>query len=118
MTLNHEEFVKCIHDFRVGLDKEEALRLFAIYDVDRSGDMSYNEFLRGVVGEMNPFRTSIAMKAFKAMDKDGSGVIDIDDIRGVYSASKHPDVIQGKKTEDEVLYEFLDTFEIHHATAN
>jgi len=54
------------------------------------------------------------MKAFNKMDKDGSGIIDIHDIHGVYNAKKHPDVIQGKKTEDEILLEFLDTFEAHH----
>lgn len=63
---------------------------------------------------MNKFRKSIAMKAFKIMDKDGSGKLDINDIRGTYNAKKHPDVIAGKKTEDEILGEFLDTFEDHH----
>lgn len=48
------------------------------------------------------------------MDKDGSGVIDINDVRGVYNAKQHPDVKQGKKTEDEILMEFLETFEMHH----
>jgi len=55
------------------------------------------------------------MRAFKKMDKNGSGVIDIEDIKGVYNAKKHPDVIQGKKTEDEILFEFIDTFEAHHS---
>jgi hypothetical protein len=32
------------------------------------------------------------------------------DIKGVYNASRHPDVIAGKKTEEEILYEFLQTF--------
>lgn len=27
----------------------------------------------------------------------------------------HPDVKQGKKTEDDILLEFMDTFEMHHA---
>jgi hypothetical protein len=49
------------------------------------------------------------------MDKDNSGVLDISDIKGVYNAKKHPDVIAGKKTEDEILFEFLDTFELHHS---
>ena len=49
------------------------------------------------------------------MDKDRSGVLNIDDIKGVYNAKKHPDVIQGKRTEDEILGEFLDTFEAHYA---
>ena len=49
------------------------------------------------------------------MDKDKSGVLNLEDIKGVYNAKKHPDVINGKKTEDEVLGEFLDTFEAHYA---
>jgi Ca2+-binding EF-hand superfamily protein len=52
------------------------------------------------------------------MDKDGNGFIDINDLRGVYTASKHPDVISGKKTEQQVLQEFLETFEIHHNIRN
>ena len=39
------------------------------------------------------------------------------DLKGVYNASNHPDVKAGKKTEDEILCEFLDTFEMHHALA-
>ena len=46
----------------------------------------------------------------------GNGVVDIEDIRGVYNARQHPDVVAGKKTEDEILCDFLDTFEQHHAT--
>jgi calcyphosin len=49
------------------------------------------------------------------MDKDKSGVLNLDDIKDVYNAKKHPDVIKGKKTEAEVLGEFLDTFEAHYA---
>ena len=49
------------------------------------------------------------------MDKDRSGVLNMEDIKDVYNAKKHPDVIKGKKTEAEVLGEFLDTFEAHYA---
>jgi len=63
---------------------------------------------------MNDFRKGLCGKAFKIMDKDGSGSIDIDDIRQRYNAKMHPDVKAGKKTEDEILYEFIDTFEQHH----
>lgn len=63
---------------------------------------------------MNEFRVGFCKRAFKVMDKDGSGIIDIDDIRQRYNAKMHPDVKSGKKTEDEILYEFIDTFEAHH----
>lgn len=42
----------------------------------------------------------------------------MNDIKGVYNASKHPDVLQGKKTEDQILVEFLETFETHHNIRN
>lgn len=49
------------------------------------------------------------------MDIDRSSQLDINDIRQTYNAKQHPDVQAGKKTEDEVLAEFLDTFEDHYA---
>lgn len=49
---------------------------------------------------MNGFRRRLTEKAFKIMDKDKSGVLDINDLKGTYNAKKHPDVINGKKTED------------------
>ena len=64
---------------------------------------------------MNGFRRSIAERAFKIMDKDKSGVLDIEDIKGVYNGKFHPDVKAGKKTEEDVLGEFLDTFELHYS---
>ena len=62
---------------------------------------------------MNAARVAVVKKVFKVMDKDNSGVLDINDIRQQYNAKQHPLVKQGKKTEDEILSEFLDTFEDH-----
>jgi Ca2+-binding EF-hand superfamily protein len=55
------------------------------------------------------------IKAFKKLDRDNSGVVEINDLKGVYNAKQHPDVKSGRKTEDEILAEFLDTFEIHYS---
>ena len=38
-------------------------------------------------------------QAFNKIDRDGSGYITIDDIKDIYNAKRHPDVVQGKKTE-------------------
>ena len=113
--LDPYEFKKAVKDFRVQIQEKDIDRLFNIFDRDRSGKIDYDEFLRGVRGEMNGFRRGIAEKAFKIMDKDRSGVLNIDDIKDVYNAKKHPDVIKGKKTEEEILHEFLDTFELHYS---
>jgi len=113
--LDLSEFKKAVKDFRVGLNDSDSEKLFKIFDRDRSGKIDYEEFLRGVRGEMNEFRRNFCKKAFNIMDKDKSGVLNLDDIKQTYNAKMHPDVKAGKKTEDDILLEFLDTFEMHYS---
>lgn len=113
--LNLNEFKKVIKEYRLKFSDADAEKLFNIFDRDHSGNINYDEFLRAVVGEMNPFRRQIVQKAFKILDKTGDGMVSQEDIKGTYSASKHPDVIAKKKSEEDVLTEFLDTFETHYS---
>lgn len=64
---------------------------------------------------MSPFRKDLIKRVFKKLDFNENGYIDIDDVRKSYNAKQHPDVRAGKKTEEEVLQEFLETFEAHRA---
>ena len=114
-TLDVNEFKKAMHDFRIGMNDRQVSAVYKVFDRDGSGEITYDEFLRTIRGEMNQARKNVAMKAYKIMDKDKSGLVDINDIRQTYNAKQHPDVQKGKKTEDEVLSEFLDTFEDHFA---
>jgi hypothetical protein len=67
---------------------------------------------------MNDKRRTIVTLAFKKFDADSNGYINIDDLKGRYNARNHPDVKTGKKTEEDILYEFLDTFEQHYSLSN
>ena len=111
--LSLEEFSQIIKDYRIHIEDKEISTLFSLFDKDKNGSISYDEFLRCVRGEMNAFRRGLVELAFKKLDKDGSGEIDIHDLKGVYDAKNHPDVKSGKKTEDQVLGDFLETFEMH-----
>lgn len=70
-----------MNDFRCGLNPKQIGQLFDIFDRDGSGEISYDEFLRSIRGEMNAARVAVVKKVFKVMDKDNSGVLDINDIR-------------------------------------
>ena len=83
--------------------------------MDGSGTIDYEEFVRTVVGEMNDLRKNIVKKAFNKFDKNGNGVIEVDDLIDIYNARMHPDVRSGKKTEEEVFGDFIDNFENHFA---
>ena len=117
-SLSKGEFNKAMADFALGFTPQQCSALFEYFDVDKGGAIDYDEFLRAIRGPMNSARRTVVMKAFAKLDKDGNGWIDISDIRGVYNAKKHPDVLSGKKTEDDILKEFLATFEMAHSIRN
>ena len=117
-TVDMNEFKKFCHDYRIPLTENEIQTLFNELDINRNGKIDYEEFLRGVVGEMNDRRRKIVLQVFKIFDKNQNGVIEMDDIRENYNAKFHPDVQSGKKTEEEVLAEFLDTFEYQFSLLN
>ena len=110
-TLDHEEFTKALKDYRIEVDPRDYENLFRVFDRDGNGEINYDEFLRAIVGEMSQKRKNIVIMAYKHFDKDKNGVINIEDLKGCYNAKQHPDVKMGKKTEEDVLYDFLDTFE-------
>jgi Ca2+-binding EF-hand superfamily protein len=92
-SLDLYEFTKAMTDYMLGFSTEEIKQLFAFFDVDSSGACDYDEFLRQLRGPMNPRRKKIVAQAYSKIDKDGNGYVDINDIKSVYNASKHPDVI-------------------------
>jgi len=114
MTLDRHEFENAVAHWQLGLSKQDVDSLFNRFDVCGDGEIDYDEFLRVVRGPMNARRVALVDRAFDKLDKDGSGQVDFEDLVGVYNASKHPDFIAGKKTEKQVLNEWLRTFQKHH----
>lgn len=50
------------------------------YDIDKDGNITYEEFMRGLRDELNDRRLGMVKKAFAMMDKDGSGQITVQDV--------------------------------------
>lgn len=113
-TVSATEFSQAVKDFKIQLTADDVTFIFNQFDRNKDGRLDYDEFLRGVRGEMNSQRRGLAERAFTVLDTNGNGVITIGDIAQTYSAKKHPAVIEGRKTEEQVLSEFLETFETHH----
>jgi Ca2+-binding EF-hand superfamily protein len=94
--------------------------LMAYYDIDGDGNVNFDEFLRGLryvlifTFNRDPLterRRNMVDKAFFLMDKDASGNINVQDIATIYDVSQNQDFKDGKKTRDEVLMGFLDSFD-------
>lgn len=105
-SLSYEEFEKGIKDINVDVTDKEFTQLCKIFDKDGDGQISFDEFLRGIRGKMSRARQHFVFLAFETLDKDKSGQVTLDELAKIYDTSKHPEVIKGEKTPEEVVKEF------------
>ena len=71
------EFTKAIRDYGVEMEVIDIQNLFKTMDIDGSGSIDFNEFIRVIVGEMSPSRKNLVLKAFKSLDINGDGEISL-----------------------------------------
>eukprot|EP01006_Ploeotia_vitrea_P003991 TRINITY_DN113639_c0_g1_i1.p1 TRINITY_DN113639_c0_g1~~TRINITY_DN113639_c0_g1_i1.p1 ORF type:complete len:526 (-),score=309.51 TRINITY_DN113639_c0_g1_i1:124-1653(-) len=110
--LDVDEFFKGLRDQGLRqLNNDDLTLLRAAFDTNDDGEIDYEEFLSAIRGRMPPAREEYVNKAFALLDANKNGVLQIDDIQQRYNAAGHPLVLAGKKTEEQVLSEFLNNFE-------
>lgn len=109
--LELDEFSKVVKEHALDWTPAQIKKVFDNFDADKSGNIDFEEFLLGVRGGLSERRVHMILLAFEILDADGSGVVELNDIMAKYSADKHPDVMTGKRTKEDVLAEFLDTFD-------
>jgi len=112
--IGSDEFARVIREYKIGIELSDIQEIFKGFDKDHLGLIRYEEFLDFVRGQMNSYRKELVNKAFDRLDIDHSGEVDSNDVKELYNPSKHPAVLENRKTEDQVLQEFLETFELHH----
>ena len=112
--LEFYEFSKSLHEFETELSDEEISNLFSYFDKDNTGVINYLNFINAIRGPMNQKRILILKEAFKKLDLDKGGQVEIGEIKSQFNAKNDKDVKSGEKTEEEVYTEFVDTFQMNH----
>ena len=116
--ISFHEFEKMFKRYRFNLSQVEINNLFNYFDKDGSGFIDYAEFLNGIVGDLNQFRKDVLKQVFEKLDKDETGFITVGQLREGFNPKEHPLVRKGKRTEDEVLGDFIDILEYHFTLLN
>jgi hypothetical protein len=50
---------------------------------------------------------NLIKQAYEKLDVNCDGVVKLDDIAKLYDVSKHPDVVQGRKSPKDVYLQFM-----------
>ena len=116
--IDYEEFKKASNIFQFNLNENELEKAFIAFDRNNNGIIEYDEFLRTIRGEMNDYRKKIVFNAFKLIDINKNGAVNINYIKNQYNAKNHPDVKSGKKNENEVYNDFIYYFDIAYNYLN
>jgi len=98
---------KFMRGFGVHLSKAEIDELFKLFDVDNSGSITYDEFLKGIRGTMGPARVELVKLAWAQLDTRGRGVVTLEDIARIYDVSGNPLVKAGKLSKTDALRAFM-----------
>ncbi|KAM9073005.1 LOW QUALITY PROTEIN: calcyphosin-2 [Megaptera novaeangliae] len=106
--LDKADFKQALKVFHLEVSENDFESLWLILNGYGNGKVDYGELKRAVIGEMNEYRKSFA-KAFMKLDFNKTGSAPVIDIRKCYCAKKHPQVISGHSTEEEIKTSFLET---------
>lgn len=109
--LDQAEFTEALAAYGLFPKIVEIQALMKFYDVDGDGNITYEEFIRGLRDPLGERRLAMVEKAFAMIDRSGNGSIAIDDIDAIYDVSQNQDFIDGTKTRNEILQGFLNGFD-------
>lgn len=105
--LDVDDFRWGLMDYGISLSKDEASQVLKHFDRDSNGSVDFNEFIRTIRGELNAPRKAIIREAYNKLDVNKDGSVKLEDIAQIYDASRHPDVIEGRKSQEQVFVEFM-----------
>ena len=105
--MDRNEFMWGLRENGHTLSPSEFERIFKFFDKNNDGKISYDEFLVGIRGDMTDRRIKLVMMAYKKLDRDGSGLVELNDIAAAYDVTQHPKFKTGEMSKNDILSEFM-----------
>ena len=110
--ISFNDFVLVLKIQHINLDINSTKKIFNMFKIIKGEEsfLDFYSFMRTYKKELNEYKLNIVEEAFSKIDSKGEEKVSLNMIKMNYNASKHPDVLNGKYSEDEKIMEFLDCF--------
>jgi len=109
--LSLKEFEKALANFGFFPKVVDLQALLKHYDTNGDGQIDFDEFIVAVREPLNERRRKLVDKAWRKLDPDHSGWTNVRILYENFNGSKDKQVIEKKKTSDEVFEDFLGNFD-------
>ena len=106
------DFILVLKIQHLNLDINSAKKIFNMFSIKIGEEafLDFYSFMRTFKKELNEYKLNIVEEAFSKIDTKGDDKVNLNVLKMKYNPSKHPDVLNGKYSEDEKIMEFLDCF--------
>ena len=108
----YNELPKLLGDIGVLLNKTEIAELGRMLDRNGDGQITYDEFVYHFAPPLNKFRQDAVNRAFDYLDKNGNGILEVEDLRMNYPTVANPTRTVRRISPQEVMFQsVLSTFD-------
>ena len=97
--------------YNINIAREEIFEFFEFLDKEHKGLIKYNDLIMILINNIIEDRIILIQNLFDKIRK-GKEYILLNDIKKYFNPDKYPDVLEQKKTSDEIAFDFIDSLEI------
>ena len=116
MRISYNDFINILKGQHLFFNENEYKILFNSFSYDNY--LLFSKFIREFKKKLNENKLNEVNNIFSILDLENTGNVNINQIKMNFDAKNHPEVISGKKTEEEILLEFIDSFQINNYILN
>ena len=116
MKITFNDFKNVLQGQHILFNESEYENLFEQFSKDDY--LQFTLFIREFKKQLNETKLNYVENAFSILDSLNNGNVTVNLIKMNYDVKNHPDVISGRKNEEEKLLEFIDCFEINNEILN
>ena len=108
-----EDLFEIFNNLNLHISEKDAKILFS--DFSQNSKMDYSKFISALVeNSLNERRENIIKEAFKRIDTENCGVVNLSDVKTLFNSKNCPLVKEGDITEEDFYNDFMETFQAHH----
>ena len=111
--ISFQDLFEIFNNLNLHISEKDAKILFS--DFAENSKMNYTKFISSMVeNSLNERRENIVKEAFKRLDTENCGIVNLIDVKNLFNSKNSPLVKEGDVTEEEFYNNFMETFQTHH----